>query len=78
MALQYIFIFNAAYTSICFVVCAIGTAVMLMALTEDLKYEMHTLDESIKTKEKHSEIFRRFCQFVQFHSDGKQLSNFFF
>lgn len=76
MALQYVFIFNAAFTSICFVACAIGTSLMLMALTEDLKYEMHTLDKSIKTKEKRCEIFKRFCQFVQFHSDAKQLSDF--
>lgn len=74
MALQYVFIFNAAFTSICFVAFAIGTSLLLMTLTEDLKCDLNSLDKSIKLKENRVEIFKRFCQFVQFHSDAKQLS----
>lgn len=74
IALEYIFIFNAAFTGIAFVVFAIGACLMSISLTEDLKCDLESLNKYTISKNDRIGIFTHFCQFVQFHSDAKQLS----
>ena len=48
---------------------------MLTAITKDLKNELNSIDESVQNEENHVRILKQFSDFIQFHSESKQLSN---
>lgn len=50
---------------------------MSISLTEDLKCDLDSLNENAIVKSNRVKISKHFCQFVQFHSDSKQLSDFY-
>lgn len=50
---------------------------MLTGLTKDLKNELNSIDESVKNGENRVRIVKQYCNFIQFHSESKQLSEYF-
>lgn len=52
----------------------IGMNLYLVALTEDVKRHLDVMNECIKTeKAKRSDISKQYAEYIQFHSDTKQL-----
>lgn len=74
IALQFIFIFNAAFAGICFAVFSIGMCLILIFATDDIKNGLKSLNQSVKNKQKRTKIWNQFTQIIQFHSKTKQLS----
>lgn len=46
-----------------------------ISLTKDLKIILHAIDENSKMKKNRRNLYAQFSEFVDFHSDTKQLSN---
>lgn len=56
----------------------LGSALMLMAFTEDIKQDLESLNESVKSGELNQLQFqKRFNAVIQLHSDAKELSEHF-
>lgn len=67
------------YYSILATACVVsfltGTTLMIMAFVKDLKNELNCLNGMDTSKESEEKKYRqRLFEFVQFHSDSKQLS----
>lgn len=74
MAILYVFTSNAMIIIKSFVLIGIATMPMLFPLTQDMKYDLNNIKSSLKDKTKRLKMFERLSQFIQFHSDTKQLS----
>lgn len=52
-----------------------GSICMLIWMTEDIKRELNAINEEVTAKENRQKIVKRFTEIIQFHYDGKQLSD---
>lgn len=53
---------------------AIGPNLILISITEDMKYSLRALNKKAKSFKKDSEIIQQFIKFIQFHANAKKLS----
>lgn len=74
VCLEYLFTLNLELLTMSIMVIAIGPCLILISMTKDLKYNLHILDISARLKEDPVKIVRDFSEFIQLHSDAKQLS----
>lgn len=54
----------------------LGVFIIVIGLTGDLKSDLKLINESAKSKSKQFQLGKQLCDFVEFHSTSKQLSNF--
>lgn len=52
----------------------IATLPMLFPLTDDIKCDLNTIKQTLADKRRRSKMAKTLAQFVQFHSETKQLS----
>lgn len=52
----------------------LGSALMLASFIEDIKQDLKSLNQSLKTNRNPAEFQKRFKTIIQFHSDVKELS----
>lgn len=74
IAIIYVFTFNSMIIIKCTVLIGVATMPILFPLTNDMKYSLNTIKSSLKDKTKRFKTFKQLSQFIQFHSDTKQLS----
>lgn len=48
---------------------------MMISLSEDVEIELISVNEAAKLKNNEIEILKKLSEFIQFHSDAKQLSD---
>lgn len=58
----------------CFLSFLIGSCLTLQTISKDIKDELHTMDDINKTSENPTEFKQKMCEFVEFLSDARQLS----
>lgn len=61
----------------CIVLLGVSTMPLLFPLTDDIKCELNAIQQSLKDKRHRSKMAKPLSQFVQFHSDTRQLSGNF-
>lgn len=74
-AIEYFMCVNLTFFVMCIMVVAIGPSLALISITKDMKCCLKSLDNCARTKENHIKIIRQFNEFIQFHSNAKQLSS---
>lgn len=62
------------YATHCTVIVQIKSTSLLISMTEDIKYELHVINTTIKCRKKNGGTLQQFTKMVQFHSSVKQLS----
>lgn len=69
-----------AYFGLCFVaglMClAIGTFVIALTLTKDVRNDLNLINESVKSEQPLSNVLKQLTEFVRAHSHGKQLRKY--
>ena len=76
VVIQTIFLYNVLLNAKCLSIFIIGTCLMLISLTKDIKYDLHSITY-------HRQIFhgnqlkteRKFYELIQFFSNARQLSS---
>lgn len=58
----------------CFILIGIATLPMIFTLTKDMKCDLNAIQQSLKDKQKRSDMAKPMTQFIQFHSNARQLS----
>lgn len=72
--LEYVYVFNMMITTITVYMIGIGMLPVLFPLTDDIKRDLMAIQQSFKDKRRRSEMAKPMSQFIQFHSDTRQLS----
>lgn len=72
--LEYTMVSYVFYFIACIISLAIGSFVMLLGLINDLNDNLKTINENVKTNGTHFQTVCQLYEFVQFHSEAKQLS----
>lgn len=62
----------------CFFMIGIATMPMLFPLIDDIRRDLNVIQQSLNNKTKRSKMAKPVAQFVQFHSETRQLSLQFF
>lgn len=70
--IQYIFILNATQCSICPATYPIATSFMLVSLTDDLKEDVHHINEINKLQANRLQIIKTHSEFIRFHAEIKE------
>lgn len=58
----------------CIFLIGIAILPMLFPLTDDIKGDLKAIQQSLRYKKKRSKVAEPLAQFIQFHSDTRQLS----
>lgn len=74
--LEFIMVYYLSLFATCVTCFAIGTCLMLISLTKDVKCVMKTLNSNGCTKAKHWKMFSQFIDLIELHSNAKRLSTF--
>lgn len=72
--LEYTMVSYVFYFIACIISLSIESFVILMGLINDLNDNLKTINEIVKTNGTHFQIMCQLYEFVQFHSQAKQLS----
>lgn len=67
----YTYIFSTMMTMVS---VSVASFLYEFSLTEDLKCILHSIDENSKTKKNRRNLYAPFAEFINLHSDTKQLS----
>lgn len=70
---EYFFTLNLELFIMCIMIIAIGSCLILISLTKDMKCGLNALNESAVETESESQI-QLFNELIEFHSNAKQLS----
>lgn len=74
LIIQYTYMLNVMVTIKCFYVIEFATLSMLFPLTDDIKRDFNAIQQLLKNSKKRSKVVKPLTQFVQFHSNTRQLS----
>lgn len=72
--IEYLMCLNLVFFVMCIMIVATGPSLILICITEDMKCSLHSLDRCARMKENPFKLIRIFNEFIQFHSNTKQLS----
>ena len=50
------------------------SVLMLISMTEDIKCDLHSIDDKAKSKKHQLEVVKQFTELLPFHSNAKKLS----
>lgn len=74
IAVEYLFFTSLLVMVDCFFLIAIATLPLLFSLTDDIKWDLKTIQQSLKLKAKRLKMAKPLAQFIQFHSNTRQFS----
>lgn len=77
-SLQYIAFLNISYTCTITVCFGAGGSLIMMSMAKDIKNDLFAINEAAATVENPTEVTHKLNEFIQFHSDAKQLSKTFY
>lgn len=75
---EYIIIVNELFAMMCMSIFIIGACLMIISFADDIKCDLQSLNRTAKVNDDYNrlEIILRFSQFIQFHTNAKELSKF--
>lgn len=81
---EYVAIITQAFVVMCIICFAVGITLLLISLAEDIKSALNALEGGSNKKEKGKRksrskiIMKQLLQLIEFHSNAKELSKFFY
>lgn len=72
--IQYLLLINLMIIPKCFYMLGIATLPMLISIIDDIKRDLNAIQQSLRDKKKRRNVFKPLTQFIQCHSDARQLS----
>lgn len=75
MTVEYSITMVLFYFIACLISLKIGTLLFSIAISEDIKRSLHSINTISKRKAGHARIFTHLVNFVESHVEAKQLSN---
>lgn len=74
-AIEFLATYYVVISCTCNVCFPVGACCFLIAFADDIKDELHDLNEYNQTKDHRTkEFYSKFCHLIEFHSIAKQLS----
>lgn len=67
---------NVSLVGTCNIALLFGSYMMLNSMINDIKNDLNSISESAKTADNRASIFKQLTNFVEFHSNLKELSHF--
>lgn len=68
-------VLNALYSSVCSMSFGIGSCLLLISFAKDIRDDLQSICDSIKSKESRAKILDRLKIFIEFHITVKKLSS---
>lgn len=72
--LEYLMLMYVSYAVACILSIGFGAYSFIIAMTEDIKINVNITNDDIKIKKNRSKIVEQISDFIEIHSNAKQLS----